>query len=294
MITKVIRIEPVKQRVKFELSQTQKVIIMPVGDVHWGSKQFPTKHFVEYLRWGYDRGAYFIGMGDYLDFTSESQRNTMTVLRDSTKERLDDMVRFEADTFLKTISFTYGRWLGLLKGNHSWTFAGGNNVEQHLCKDLGCDYLGDMTILRIVTTPPNLHEHPEADTILVAHHGRGGGITIGGQLSKPEHLLKWISADVLLMGHSHAKLAAPIDRLNLTPDGVLSHRTTVVARTGSFLRAYAGQEPKDLDSAAFLSEGSYVEKAALMPSALGGICFSIGYEKIGGSSYYKPTLHFSI
>jgi hypothetical protein len=292
MIAKVVHLKTIEPKTRFELSGSQKALILPVGDVHLGSRDFPVKHFAEYLQWGFDRGAYFIGMGDYLDFTSESQRSVMGVLRDSTKDRLDEMVRLEADEFLEIAKFTRGRWLGLLKGNHSWTFSGGNNVEQHLCRGLGCDYLGDMTLMRIVTN--RLVGHPEADTILVAHHGKGGGSTVGGQLSRPEHLLKWINADIILMGHSHAKLAAPIDRLNITPDGVISHRTTVVARTGSFLRAYAGTDPQDLDSPAFLSQGSYVEVAALMPSALGGICFAIGYERITGSKYYKPTLHFSI
>lgn len=292
MIAKVCKLPSIKQQVKFELSQTQKVLVLPVGDVHWGSRDFPIEHFKNFLQWGYDRGAYFIGMGDYLDFTSTSQRQIMGVLRDSTKERLDEMVRYEADAFLEATKFTKGRWLGMLSGNHTWTFAGGNSVDQLLCKGLECDYLGDMTILRLVLT--NFPGHPEADTIVVAHHGKGGGSTVGGQLGKPEHLLKWLNADIILMGHSHAKLAAPIDRINITPDGIISHRTTVVARTGSFLRAYAGTDPQDLDSPAFMSEGSYVEKAALMPSALGGICFAVGYEKISHSKYYKPTLHFSI
>jgi hypothetical protein len=135
---------------------------------------------------------------------------------------------------------------------------------------------------------------PEGDTIVCCHHGKGSSQTIGGQLNKPEQLLKYVSADLILMGHSHAKLVGSIDKINITPDGVMFHRTTLVARTGAFLKAYEGREPLPLKEPAYLSGGSYVERGAMMPSSMGGICFSIGTAGIDGSKYYRPVLHYSV
>jgi len=266
---------------------------MPVGDVHYGASDFPKRHFVEHIQWGVDRGAYFVGMGDYLDFTSDSQRKILGSLRESTKVQLDDLARMRADELVALMAVSKGRWLGLLTGNHSWLFQDGTNVEQYICKQLGCDYLGDMALIRIVATPP-MKNHPEADTILLVHHGVGGGTTIAGQLAKPEQALKWSQADMVLMGHCHAKIVGSTDRIFVTPDGKTSHRTTLTARTGAFLKAYAGHAPKGLDEPAYLSSGSYVEKKAMMPSSIGGICFSIGVEQIDGSKYYRPRIHYSI
>lgn len=295
MISKTFVFKSSKPKVAFTLSECQSGLLMPVGDIHYGAPDFPKRHFVDHIQWGVDRGAYFLGMGDYLDFTSESQRKIVGGLRESTKIQLDEVVRMRADELLEMMAPSKGRWIGLLTGNHSWLFQNGTSVEQYICKQLGegCDFLGDMAMIRIVSTPP-LKNHPEADTIIHAHHGVGGGTTIAGQLLKPEQELKWSQADLVLMGHSHAKIVGSSDRIFVTPDGKTSHRTVLTARTGAFLRAYAGHAPKGLDEPAYLSSGSYVEKKALLPSSLGGICFSVGVEKIDGSKFYRPRIHYSI
>ena len=294
MITKVFKLKKIKQKIPFQLAKNQQGLIMPVGDIHFGSPHVSRERIVEHFKWGMDRGAFFIGMGDYLDFTSESQMKIISALRDSTKRALEDDVVIPAvKELIDLLSFTAGRWIGLVSGNHCYPFMDGTNTDQMLAAGLGTDYLGTMTMVR-VQPHESVGSHHEADTIIVAHHGVGGGITIGGQLSKPEHMLKWVDADIILMGHSHAKLGAPIDRIYVTPDGVTAHRTTVIARTGSFLKAYDGMAPVSTSRPAYLSEGSYVEKRALMPSSLGGLCFGVGISKIPESKFYKPEIHFSV
>jgi hypothetical protein len=293
MITKSVTLKQREQKVQYHLARNQLALLMPVGDVHFGAQDFPQQQFVEHLQWGMDRGAYFLGMGDYLEFAPDSQRKPFTQLRDSTRLKVDMDVRAEAERFCELISFTAGSWIGLIHGNHTWTFMDGTCVEQLICGRLGCDYLGTMTMLRLVPEQALAH-HPEADTIVVAHHGMGGGQTIGGHLNQPEKMMKFTQADVILMGHSHAKLVGSIDKIMVTPDGKYSHRTTLVARTGAFLKAYAGHEPLPLDAPAYESEGSYVEQKGLMPSSMGGICIGIGVEKIPDSIYYRPILHYSV
>lgn len=295
MISKTFVFKSTKPKKVFILSECQKGLFMPVGDIHYGAPDFPKRHFADHIQWGVDRGAYFLGMGDYLDFTSESQRKITGGLRESAKLQLDELVRARADELLELMAPSRDRWIGLITGNHSWLFQDGTSVEQYLCRGLGkgCDFLGDMVMLRLVVDQ-SLSKHPEADVIVLAHHGVGGGTTIAGQLLKPEQQLKWSQADLVLMGHCHSKIVGSIDKILVTPDGKTSHRTTLIARTGAFLRAYAGHDPKPLGEPAYLSSGSYVEKKALMPSSLGGICFSVGAEQIDGSKFYRPRIHYSI
>lgn len=268
-------------------------VLMPLGDIHWGAKTCCYKTFKDTVKRGLDMGAYFIGMGDYLDFASESQRAIMGQLRDSTKMQLDKQIKEIADEFVESIKKTKGKWIGLLKGNHSWEFSDLTNVEQYICKKLNCDYLGTSTYLRIIPEQAIKHR-PEADLIVYAHHGKGNAQTIGGHLGKPEKVLEWTDADLVLMGHDHAQIAGKIHSIHITPDGIYADREKTVARTGSFLKAYETIEPLNLNEPAYKSEGSYVEKAAMMPAALGAICFEICIKRVDGSSYYRPMVRHII
>jgi hypothetical protein len=277
--------------IPFELTAHQQILLMPIGDIHFGAKDFPTKHFVTTIKWASDRGATFLGMGEYLDFTSASQRQVTNQLRESQLEKIDDWVQSNMEELFDLISFTRGRWLGLLEGDHRWTFETGISGDQYLAEKLACDFLGTSALLRL---DAGIKDHPEADTIVFAHHGVGGGSTAGGHLNAVERKLKDIEADIYLMGHSHAKLGTPLDRQYISPDGVHYHRTKLLARTGSFYKAYKSMPPLALDQPAILSRGTYAEQRAYTPAAMGSICIGIGCENIPHSEYYCPTIHYSI
>ena len=103
-----------------------------------------------------------------------------------------------------------------------------------------------------------------------------------------------VHADVYLMGHSHSKTSSANDRIEVTPDNVVTHRTILEARTGAWLRGYYGNGVLDNSEAASESRGSYVEQKAYRPASLGGLCIGMGFKKINGSEYYRPTIHYSV
>lgn len=274
------------------LVRDQYILLMPIGDVHYCTKAFPEDKLKSHIQWGLDRGAYFVGMGEYLDLFSATQRLVLGGLRDSVRAQLDEMVKDKMDNLAYILEPTKGRWLGLLEGDHRWDFMDGNSADQYLCKRLKCDFLGTSGLIRI----KNMHSpknHPEADCLLYVHHGIGASRTEGGNLNRVGDLLKFLDADIYLMGHSHDKMAKSIDRQSISPDGVHYHQTKVIGRTGSWLRSYISTLPLDLDDPVIDSRGSYVEQAAYEPSALGGLCFGIGFEQIQGSKFYRPTIHHS-
>ena len=283
---------------KFVLAENQKILLMPVGDVHYLSEGWPLHKFVGHMKWGMDHGAWFLGMGEYLDPLSASQRFLTNMLRDSAKKELSEFITGAVEDFYRLIEFTKGRWIGLLEGDHRWDFADGTTADQLLCSYLGCKFLGDAALIRI--TYPELHPkkkprvHAEADCLVYAHHGVGSSRLSGGHLHRVEDLTKFVEADIYLMGHSHAKTSAPIDRQVVTPDGVHYHRTKVVARTGTWQKSYVSKRPQALTTPAVESRATYAEKAAYIPAAMGGIALGIGYEPIDGSEYMRPTIHFSV
>jgi hypothetical protein len=195
--------------------------------------------------------------------------------------------------FIDILKPTKGRWIGFLEGDHRWDFRDGSSVDQLIARHLKGYFLGTSAMIRFKFhgVPKG---HPEADCTLFCHHGTGSAQTQGGSLNKVENMLKAFDADIYLMGHVHSKIAAPIDQQQITPDGVHSHRTKLIARTGAWLLGYASGSPRSLDDAAVLSRGSYVEQKAFIPSALGGLAIGLGVEKIHKSKYYRPRIHISI
>ena len=293
MIHFVFELGKYSPKTRFDLVKDQRALIMPIGDVHYGSRDWPLEKFKTHLDWGMERGSYFLGMGEYLDFLSHSQRALIGPMRDSAKELMDDMVKEKTLEFIDILKPTKGRWIGFLEGDHRWDFQDGSSVDQLIARYIGGHFLGTSALIRFKFDGVS-RGHPEADCTVFCHHGTGASQTQGGSLNKVENMLKAFDADVYLMGHVHSKLAAPIDQQQVTPDGIHTHRTKVIARTGAWLLGYASSEPLDLDKPAILSRGSYVEQKAFIPSALGGLAIGLGVEQIHGSKYYRPQIHIAL
>jgi len=280
-----------KQSIPWQLAKNQTMTLMPLGDIHFGSRGFPEKHLKDNIAWALDRGMTFVGMGEYCDMASASQRQLLGQLRDESRAELDVMMKDKIDQLFKILEPTKGHWIGLLEGDHRFDLTTGTSIDQYLCKLLDCPFLGTSAMIRINVGVKN---HPEADTILYVHHGIGSSRTAGGHLIQVENLMKVFSADIYLMGHSHSKTGSPIDKQCISPDGIHYHRTKILARTGAWIRAYISSSPHDLNEPVILSRGSYIEQKAYTPAALGGIVIGIGYEQVNGSKYYKPALHLSL
>lgn len=286
---------------EFKLTANQRILLMPVGDVHAYSEHWPKERFKDHIQWGIDRGAYFLGMGEYFDFTSGSQRAILGALRPSQKATLDGFVKERVEEFAELIKGSKGNWLGMLEGHHYHEYVNGITSDQHLCQLMDCPFLGTSTLYDLrFNDSARGHEHGATVTIY-AHHGCGGGRKQGGHLHRVEDLIVGIEADIYLMGHSHSKANAPLDRLYRTRDGHLYHRTKLIARTGAFLRGYAGKAPMSTKIPAAESRGSYVEFSAMTPSALGGMVIGLGYKRVRYTndrgkeiSIHVPEIHYSV
>jgi hypothetical protein len=212
--------------------------LIPFGDVHRDSPAHSNKKWKEFCDYGASKkDAIFLGMGDYLDSFSTSER--------------------------MILNNPGNRTVGLLCGNHFIQFADGTTSDMHLAAKLNSSYLGVCSAIRIVFA--EMHGQSSVSVDIFAHHGKGAGQTVGGKLNAVEKLANIAEADIFLMGDNHARGSVPLgDKLRIcsnTGGLVLRSRQAWIGRTGSFLKSY---EP---------GQSSYVVDAALSPANLGWIEF---------------------
>jgi hypothetical protein len=234
--------------------------LIPFGDIHRSSPLCHEDKWLEFLKWSKGkRNAVFLGMGDYDDLASASERRILEDdgLHDSTADTLEDFYREKTIRLAKELGYMRGRIVGLLEGNHFIKFSDGTTSTQYLCQLLKCKYLGCTSFVRLSFC---LHGNVRVGLDIWAHHGKGASRLVGGSLNTVQQMAEKAEADIYLAGHDHKKSVAPITRLKIVQGGKrirLSHRKIILARTGSFLRGYVPNKK------------SYVVDKDLNPTDLG-------------------------
>jgi hypothetical protein len=241
----------------------EPIYLIPFGDIHRHSPLCHEEKWVEFLTWAKTkRNAYFLGMGDYDDMASASERDILSNrhLHEATKDTLETLYKKFTDKLVKELSFMDGRLIGLLEGNHYAEFQNGTTSTQRMCEALNCPYLGCNAFVRISFTLSGRNTRQCIDVF--AHHGLGAARFSGGSIKRVEDMQNVAQADIYLMGHDHRKSVATKSILQLKDGGGdvrLSHQKIIIGRTGSFLRGYVP------------GAKSYVADRNLVPSDLGVI-----------------------
>lgn len=266
----------------------EPIYIIPFGDVHRYAPMCAEEKWLETLEWGKKKErCYWLGMGDYLDLISASERKVIEdkSLHDSTSQTLDKMVRKMVKDFSDEISFMKGRLIGLVEGNHFWQYPSGITSTQNMCDALDTKYLGTSALIRINFTQKRRKCTRSLD--IIVHHGRGSSRVSGGGLKPVQTLADMCQCDIALMGDDHKKELAFNQKLCLTQgNGVLNLRskTILIARTGSFLKGWVP------------GERSYVVDSQYTPTDLGLIKIEITpkRQQINGSDLVDLDIHASI
>lgn len=241
------------------------VVIAPLGDLQYTGKRGTTA--LDMLKRHIDRclgmDAVFIGMGDYTDFASPSNRQRIrgAALYETAEEVMEDAALNLADElYEQVLQPTTGKWIGLLQGHHWFPLMSGGTTDTHLCKLLKTRFLGTTAYVRIqfqITATQN------NNVVLWASHGCGNGTKSSYPVTKLEAVSNYWDADIFLMGHASKMALAPLNRVSPRFDGVgapdLVHKKIYLVGTGGFSKAYV--EGKTI--------GGYVEQAMLTPAALG-------------------------
>ena len=241
------------------------VTLVPFGDIHFGAPLHAEETFNEWLKRCKDyENPYYLGMGDYLDLASTSERGVLSnnILHDSTLATLDDLYRAQADELGDKIAFMtkQDRLLGLIEGNHFGQLSTGQTTDSYLCERFKVPWLGVSCMYRLNLEAPGRNY---ATTTIAIHHGSGGGATSGASVNRVEKMLPEMEADIYLQGHDHKKWITSKSRLYLNNRLKVKHKTIIFARTGSFLAAY--------------KEGcaSYIVDIARGPAELGAVAIEL-------------------
>lgn len=258
---------------KIKLAAGTACRIIPFGDVHRDSDSHAKKPWQDFLKYAARQtDAYFLGMGDFVDGFSTSERAILSDghLHETSQRNFERQADAQVKRLAKELRPLEGRIIGLLGGNHYFSFSDGTDSDQRLARELKCRYLGACAAIRLLVKG-SITPHSGVHRVdIAAHHGRGAARTIGGSLAGVQKLMDCFDCDIHLMGDDHKVGCCPVgQRLQIvrcpgTDSGyTVTSRTPWIGRTGSFTRGYE----QDI--------GSYVVDAAFPPTSLGWIEFTI-------------------
>lgn len=239
--------------------------IMPLGDIQWTGRDedVAIDLLIERIEYGLAHNAMFIGMGDYIDFASPSNRAALAAasIYDNARQVMEDSAIKLVDHLYDNILYrTKGRWLGLLEGHHFYTLSDGLTTDWLLARKLGCPLLGTTAFIRCEVTG-------RRPIVIWASHGMGSGQTVGALANKIDKQAQVHDADIYLMGHWTKQTATPIQRLavdwDMSPPKLVD-RTLHLVGTGGFSRGYVEGRKQGP-----VPRGSYVEQKLLRPVVLG-------------------------
>lgn len=249
--------------------------VMPIGDIQWAGEQSHTalRMLKDHIAWGVEHGVKFIGMGDYIDSFSPSNRRALLVapLYDTARKSLDQIARGHVqELYDKALAPSRGHWLGLLEGHHYHEYKSGETSDMELARMLDCPHLGSCAYVRLYFRSTD-GDHT-GSVLIWCHHGTGSMQTPGAVLNKLQRASARWEGDIFIMGHAHTKESTIIDRVVpvWSQPPRLAHRTVVLACTGGFLKGYVEGSRDGL-----VPRGTYVEQGMMPPVALGGLLFKI-------------------
>lgn len=237
-----------------EIFQQNGLTIIPITDVHLGSKHANIPYFKAFV----DHilavpNCVTILNGDLAEIATKISVGSAMFEEDI---HIPEQLELLAE-ILKPLADA-GKILGMGPGNHEERVAQmiGINPMQMLAKELNVPYFGYQGFFKVVVN--NLPYK------IAFHHGTGGGSTSGSKTNSAERMNKVVLADLYVSGHTHGRQTHQdqIFMFDDEQDLVLPWvRTYVVG--GSFLEYFGG----------------YSEMKALAPSITGAVRIHLSADK---------------
>ena len=244
--------------------------LLPLGDLHRGDRHLTARGLNKlkgYMDWAMERGNAFIFlMGDILNVASRSSKTNPFESESGDDEYAKSVALFKPYA---------SRIIGCITGNHEQRMYKdfGFNPLKPFCNELGIPYCGYSAAIRIrVGKRPDRKNEYLQTYWGFAHHGNGGGGTLGAALNRKMKLQEIVHGmDFYMAGHDH-NLIVGTRNILLPKRDKIEHQRVHYIDTGSFL---------DWD-------GSYAEEKALPVSKQGAPRLRFSGDK------RKHDLHISV
>jgi len=237
---------------------SDKVYLVPLGDIHLGSRGIDIPKLKGYIDWiQKTTSAYTFLMGDIFDVATLGSPTNPHYQ----KMNLNEAIRFAYELF----NPIKDRILGSVSGNHEERLEryAGFNPLQAFSESIGIPYAGYSAVLRFRIGQYKRKSgltSPNVEYVFFIHHGTGGGSTLGGKLNRAVKLEDvFEGADAYLVGHNHAKALGEQYVAYLSKSG--NGKATIQYKRKAYV-----------DCGAFLTyDDSYAEMGALAPSDTGAV-----------------------
>ena len=247
-------------------SATARVTICPLGDIQWAGDEedLAYDHLSEHIDYCLTLpNPLFVGLGDYIDFASPSNRARLQEARlyDTARKVIAEAGKTLCDDLIKRLlRRTKGKWLGLVQGHHHHPVTIGQNKQGedisldsdvYISRQLDAPFLDEFGFIRLVF-PDGGKFH------IVALHGKGSSVFPWGPLNQLWRLVPNFHADLLLMGHQTKKAMAETNRILFPENGDdLHHMTIKMVGTGGWTKGYVN------------GKRTYISEGGLPPVVLG-------------------------
>jgi len=246
------------------VGKVEEFVLAPIGDIQWtgSGENVALDHLHEHIDECNKLGAHFIGMGDYIDLASPSNRQRLRAagVYDNVEQELDRLsVELVERLYSMVLESTAGRWLALLEGHHFWPLLSGQTTDQLLAHMLGTMHGGTSCMAQLHFSGP-AGQH--GSVRVWAHHGANRAAA--NPLSQLERKVfpHW-QADVFLHGHTPC-LSGMVKQGIAKVRDELDHQEARLVSTGGWAKAYVegsrhGSVPR----------GDYAEQGLLPPAVIG-------------------------
>lgn len=225
--------------------------LIPLGDAHYGSKEFNLDKFkanIEYVR--KTKNARVILMGDLVDIG----------LRDSIGGGTFDNImepEKQMEDIVDLLTPIKKKILCLLGGNHEERIRIRTSIDINklIAKALDTVYVGSMCLLKIMVGKINY--------VVFAAHGSTGALSPAGKINAVMRYGGYIDADLYLMGHVHE----------------LAHHTTEYFRVDIGNKMIIKDKRHYVVTGHFLNYGGYAEAKGYAPGKTGSPNIKLFKEK---------------
>lgn len=245
-----------------------------IGDIQWSGN--PEAVAVEHLKRTIVRAlederqghtVRFIGMGDYTDFASPSNRSRLKAanLYDTAGDVIDQKalsLTFEVADILKA---TRGKWLGLVEGHHFHELKDGTTTDMRLCDILEAKFFGTTGLINVTFQRETSTQR--ISTTIWFSHGTGNGQTGYYPLTRLEKVAaEWEQVDVFAMGHTCKSAHEFQNKVypRWAPAVDLAHRKVILIGTGGYSKTYVEGAKQGQ-----VLRGGYAEQRMLRAAIIG-------------------------